>query len=94
MKFHKSQIVKDVCERKRVIIKYLPAYSPQLNSIEEYFSIVKSRYTSLNGAKNTFNQIRDSIEIAMFTVEYGIYQNLYANMRNWVRRALAGELVF
>ena len=80
--------------KKRVIIKYLPAYLPQLNSIEEYFSIVKSRYTSLNGAKNTFNQIRDSIEIAMFTVEYGIYQNLYANMRNWVRRALAGELVF
>ena len=92
VRFHHSQVVKDICLSKGVSIKYLPAYSPQLNPIEEYFSTVKSRYHADNGPKNTFEEIKTSIQIAIFSIERNIYFNLFANMRRWIDKALAGEL--
>ncbi|KAG0437371.1 hypothetical protein DMUE_3736 [Dictyocoela muelleri] len=41
-RFHHSQRVREICNEKGVVIEYLQDYSPQLNPIEEYFSIVKA----------------------------------------------------
>lgn len=92
VRFHHSQIVKEICKSKRVSIKYLPAYSPQLNPIEEFFSTVKSRYHAQNGPKNTFAKIKSSIKVSIFSIEQHIYFNLFANMRRWIDKAVACEL--
>jgi transposase len=43
-RFHHSQVVKDALNQAGVQTHYLPPYSPQLDPIEEVFSMVKSRY--------------------------------------------------
>ena len=92
VKFHHSPIIKEICDRKRVTITYLPAYSPQLNAIEEYFSIVKSKYNGNQGPKNTLDQIKDILDVSIMTINLTTYQNLYDNMRKWVEKALAGQI--
>ena len=57
VRFHHSQIVKNIYNRKNVPIRYLPAYSPQLNPIEEFFSVVKARYNDQRSPKRTFEEI-------------------------------------
>ncbi len=94
VKFHHSPETKEVCQRKRVLIKYLPAYSPHLNPIEQFFSIVKARFHSERSPKNTFLQIRECVDRAILTIEDLIYINLFREMRKWVEKARAGEMFF
>ena len=92
VRIHHSQVVKGICQEKGVLLKYLPAYSPQLNPIEEFFSTVKSRYHANHDPKNTFEEIKSGIQEAILSIEPNIYFNLFANMRRWVDKAIAGEL--
>ena len=92
VKFHHSAEIKEVCARKRVLIQYLPAYSPHLNPIEQFFSVVKSRFSADRSAKNTFIQIKECVERAIFTIEDHIFLNLFREMRKWTAKAAAGEL--
>lgn len=92
VKFHHSAEVKEVCLRKRVILLFLPAYSPHLNPIEQFFSIVKSKFKADRSAKNTFQEIKECVDRAIFSIEMHVYLNLFAEMRRNVDRAAAGEL--
>ena len=46
-RFHHSRKVLDFLKINHISYKFLPAYSPQLNPIEEYFSMIKSKYVSI-----------------------------------------------
>ena len=53
--FHKTQRTHDLIQSKGCTVKYLPAYSPDYNPIENYWSILKNRikkirryYTSID----------------------------------------------
>lgn len=92
VRFHHSNEIKEVCQRKSISLKYLPTYSPQLNPIEEFFSVVKSRYNRIHSPKNTFDQIKSCIEEAIESVEPIIFIKIYNNMRRWIEKALAGEM--
>ena len=41
--FHKSSIIKDIAKECECKVEYLPPYSPDLNSIEEYWHSIKAR---------------------------------------------------
>lgn len=45
--FHKSRNVLSALRNNNITYKFLVAYSPQLNPIEEFFSMLKSRYCAL-----------------------------------------------
>ncbi|KAF7685319.1 hypothetical protein CDIK_3932 [Cucumispora dikerogammari] len=45
-RFHHQLSVKQFLIEKCVNFKYLPPYSPQLNSIEECFSVIKERFNN------------------------------------------------
>jgi transposase len=62
VKFHHSSSVKNTLIENNINVKYLPAWSPQLNPIEEFFSMKKSRYYSV---KNQFNSISDAINVVL-----------------------------
>ena len=47
VKFHHGILAKEWLTENSIIFKYLPPYSPQLNPIEEIFSVVKSRYHNI-----------------------------------------------
>ncbi|KAG0434560.1 hypothetical protein DMUE_5137 [Dictyocoela muelleri] len=91
-RFHHSQRVREICNEKGVIIKYLPDYSPQLNPIEDYFSIVKARFQTSSSPRITLAQINECIVDAIVGIELQIYVNLFNNMRSWIDKATAGGL--
>lgn len=90
-KIHHTQGVREICQRKGINIQYLPAYSPQLNPIEEFFSVVKANYKRSRRQFNTTQEIHQEIVVSVFAVEYQTYQNIFRNMRRWIGVAMAGE---
>ena len=44
VRFHKTS---------QVILRFIPSYNPQLNPIEEYISILKSRHSTANPRAQT-----------------------------------------
>ena len=91
-KFHHSDIVKSICAERGINILYLPPYSPQLNPIENFFSIVKSKIKASREPKETFNQMRSAIANNIVSIELEVYPNLYRSMRNLVLKAAASEI--
>ncbi|KAM0678808.1 hypothetical protein BDAP_000593 [Binucleata daphniae] len=57
-KIHHATQFKPWVQANNISIRYLPAYSPQLNPIEEFFSCLKSRYTNRNQNVNNFLGIK------------------------------------
>ncbi|XP_065684441.1 uncharacterized protein LOC136096849 [Hydra vulgaris] len=60
--FHRSRNIIEVLNELRINRGYLPAWSPQLNSIEEFLSMIKARYRGIK-ALNNENNIGDALEI-------------------------------
>ena len=44
---HKTKIVREYCEDKRIILVYLPPYSPEYNYIEKIWKMVKREFGKL-----------------------------------------------
>lgn len=90
--FHKSTQVQDTLRRNAINFKYLPPYSPQLNPIEEFFSMIKSIFKTLR-TNNRNLTIEESIRsIFSNENEYSRQcQGFYRNMRTWIERARQRE---
>ena len=64
--FHKSRAITNVLCQLCISVEYLPPWSPQLNPIEEFFSMIKSKYRALQNVNsdisidNALNQILTS----------------------------------
>ena len=95
VKFHKSSIVVASLNEKKMMYKYLPPYSPQLNPIEEMFSILKARYFKIRPIPRTSACIRMYVErvIEDMNSDRNLNMaNLYVDMRRYVDKAFIGEL--
>lgn len=91
VRFHHNPEVRTICNRKNIDLIYLPAYSPQLNPIEEFFSVVKANFKRLDVPKNSFDQIKSAIEVSILQVQPSVYEGIYRHMRRWLSIASAGE---
>ncbi len=68
--FHKSQKISDLIEAQQCKLIYLPPYSPELNPIEKYWSVLKRYIKKINGI---FENKLDSIEFALLdTATFGL----------------------
>ena len=47
-KFHHRQDVIRLLNEQRINYRFLPAYCPQLNPIEEFFGVLKANYNALD----------------------------------------------
>ncbi|KAF7685265.1 hypothetical protein CDIK_3986 [Cucumispora dikerogammari] len=71
-RFHYRLSVKRFLIKKCVNFKYLPPYSPQLNPIEECFSVIKERFNKLRFISLT----RDDVKIKIRTVLNNFFLDL------------------
>ena len=80
VRFHHSNRVKTLLNHNGILFKFLPAYSPQLNPIEEFFSMLKAKYneTDVN------LPIRDRIIIAFNNNFREECEGFYRNMLRWL----------
>jgi len=42
-RIHKAQIITDYCSQNKIVLVYLPPYSPQLNPIEDLWRLLKKK---------------------------------------------------
>lgn len=88
---HKTAEFTSACEEKRIIIKYLPAYSPFLNPIENLFSkwksIVKSRLVQNE------EELMVAINSASLEITSNDCDGYFRNMMCYVARCLNGEVI-
>jgi transposase len=88
VRFHKSPEILGKLIRYKIRHHFLPAYTPQLNAIEEFFSMLKSRY---HAVRSNFNSINDTIESILddgFSIECA---NFYRHMVSWFEKASQRE---
>jgi transposase len=61
VRFHHSNVVKDACSKMGIQILYTPPYSPDFNPIENVFSIIKSKWRSLEPIKRIISDVLKTI---------------------------------
>ncbi|XP_065639551.1 uncharacterized protein LOC136072303 [Hydra vulgaris] len=88
-KFHWSLYVRQTLASHGIGIKYLPAYTLQLNPIEEFFSFLKHTYKQGGRPRNTDEVIR-KLKNIMDTTEFKIFP-FYNHIRSYINQALARQ---
>lgn len=94
VRFHHGQLVRRWINEhsQSVRVEYLPPYSPELNPIEEFFSMEKNTYRRINHPVARTTQILKQRVISVFESLRG--KNLspfFRHMRNYVAMGLSGQ---
>lgn len=86
--FHKSNNIQQFLHDKRIVFKFLVPYSPQLNPIEEFFSMIKSKISTLRHNNANMNLIDAIDQVLNLNNDYSdSISGFYRNMRNWLEKA-------
>lgn len=89
-RFHHRLDVKHYLTTNNINFLYLPAYSPQLNPIEEYFSHLKAKYTSIRPLSKTKSDIISRVGTLVIEDDISLI-GYYKNMRKWLSRGSARQ---
>jgi transposase len=84
VKFHKSEIVRSLFEDSdpQQILTYIPAYSPQLNAIEECFSKI-SLYLNQRRCDSVVDMM-ESMKQAVYTITQEDCLNYHNHVKKWL----------
>lgn len=89
--FHKSESVKLCFRGTGHEHEYLPPYSPQLNPIEEFFSLLKGEQKKIRPRPTNQDQLIDSIERSIERLKDRDLTCYYKHMRSWLQVAIANQ---
>uniref|UniRef100_A0A914WKA6 Tc1-like transposase DDE domain-containing protein n=1 Tax=Plectus sambesii TaxID=2011161 RepID=A0A914WKA6_9BILA len=87
-RFHHSENVKDFFERNNIECHYLPAYSPELNPIEECFSALKASYRRITPPPASTDAILAQVPQLVERLNADLQlEGFYRHMREFVDKA-------
>jgi len=84
-RIHKTRDVVDFFQRNEFNFIFLPPYTPQLNPIEQVFSILKNRYYGVRPKASTSVEIISIVNNVIESMNNDVslsFRNLYSHMRN------------
>ncbi len=81
-KIHKAQVVKEYCSTNKIVLVYLPPYSPRLNPIEDLWRLLKEELA--NRVLKTIEYLFESTEKILKS-----FGNLESLCSNWIKVFLA-----
>lgn len=85
---HHSILVREFSINNGIRVKYLPAYCPQLNPIEEFFGTLKSRYSEFRENINNSDEIIETVGIILGRMGQELdFENYYRSMRRYLEMA-------
>lgn len=87
---HHVDAVKTWGNESGVRILYLPPYSPQLNSNENVFALIKSRYSTKRPLPQNQEQMKKMLEPILDALVESDFSPYYKGMRKWVAKGLEG----
>ena len=88
VRFHHSTVVTEALTSDSSRAIFLPPYSPQLNPIEQFFSRIKQLYTAHRPRPTNVEELRSTINSIFQSFRGESLNAYYANMRDWVSKAL------
>jgi transposase/arginine repressor len=94
VRFHHGNLTQQWAaeHQHNVRIEYLPAYSPELNPIEEFFHMEKQAYRKLNHpVARTRQLMQNRVVLAMEEIRNRDLSGLFRHMREFLAVAYAGQ---
>jgi len=85
VRFHHSPKVKALLTTNNICFKYIPPYSPQLNPIEEFFSMVKARFVARRHTLQSVDQCLTDVLHGDFGDSFA---GFYRHLSEWIVKAL------
>ena len=84
---HRSIAVQSILRENGIAFKFLPPYSPKLNPIEEFFSMIKSKFKAFKREfpRGTIESVFETIFREDFSNECGGF------LEEWMRMGLARQ---
>ncbi|KAG0433136.1 Transposable element Tc1 transposase, partial [Dictyocoela muelleri] len=89
--FHKSLDVREWFMQRNINVKYLPPYCPQLNPIEEVFSLIKSKYHAIKPRAISKLTMIINIASAFDSIKLADLTRYYEHMRIFLMKILSGQ---
>lgn len=86
-RFHHANVVRNTLTNAGCNVLYLPPYSPQLNPIEEVFSMVKARYRIIKPRPATLDEMMRNIEEILISLTNYDMTNFFLHSREWIEKA-------
>jgi transposase len=77
---HKGELIENLLIEKEIKVIYFPAYSPNLNPIEKYWSILKSYLRKWSG--RTKKEVQENLTKAIKIIEQSCLINLFKSSWN------------
>ena len=94
-RIHKTADVERILRSNGIAFKFLTPYSPELNPIEEFFSMIKSRFYSLRQENSELTLENCVLQILSAENDFSIQcQGFFRNMRRWLEKARLRELFY
>jgi len=87
---HKVEVVRDTIQKAGHKLLFLPPYSPQLNPIEELFSVWKGKIRAQNA--NSTEELMQAIENAHLELTTEHCAAFYDRMQGFIAKALREEI--
>lgn len=90
---HHSAVVKEKIKQLKRNVRYLPAYTPQLNPIEMIFSEIKCQYVKLKDKQDLKgHEMIKYIAEAVKTMRSKEFSKFYEHYQQYLKKGAAGEL--
>jgi transposase len=86
---HKSNDSRNLINENGFELVFLPAYSPQLNPIEELFSKWKSNIKSMNAKTN--EELNIAIHRSASSISQEDCENFYSHVRKFILKGIRHE---
>ena len=83
-KFHKRADIRHQLESAGQLVKYLPPYSPQLNPIEEFWAVLKSKQAALRPRPRDRVQLEAGVSNLLRELEHYDMTGFYGHMRRFL----------
>lgn len=91
-RIHHSAIVVELLRRKGIPVQFLVPYTPELNPIEQFFSMIKNRFRTIRRSNNN-SSIESAIDMVFQNQTFqSECQGFYRHMRMWIEKALRNEI--
>lgn len=85
-RFHHGEAVEQWAENNHIRLQFLPPYTPQLNPIENLFSVIKSNVRNHRPRPTTFLELSEAIISAVSAISLKSFEDYYRHMRLWVQK--------
>lgn len=91
VRFHKTNLVRNLFPHQGTRLQYLPRYSPQLNPVEMIFHTIKAKLRNVRPHPETTSELIATLNSILTGLREDPWHAYYRNMRVWLQMAFENQ---